>query len=449
MKRKIVLSESKFRGLVKNIITEILVKKAYSKFYSDIPEDIYNKIANVDNTRGNHLGAYAKWLLELYKKNKFDLNNLDNAKKYISIFDRMAQAGQLKGVDINTFDSIDDMYELVKDNIGSDVITKGDIIRKVKETGAERVYQDSDWLVISPKTHEASCHYGANTKWCTTEKDNDTKFKEYISEGPLYTLINKKTSEKYQIHLERREYRNAENKSIMVSSLRLSDKLINAIAKGDKMKTFLLKYDWIDDFSEGIAKVKINYKYNFINQNGKLLSPNEWFEWVDVFNDGLASIQLKDKEWNFMKKSGELLSPDQWFDDVYGFYKGVSRVVINDKYNLLDQNGSLLSNQWYDEIDDFAGEFARIKLKDNGYNLISKNGKLVSNKWFDDIETFENGDAIVILSNKWNFINKNGELVSDKWFDSLHEYHNGIAKVKLNNKTYKVNLNDKTITGIE
>ena len=88
------------------------------------------------------------------------------------------------------------MYELVKDNLDSDVITKGDKIRKVKETGVERIYQDSDWLVVSPKTHEASRRYGANTTWCTTEKDDPSEFEDYISDGPLYTLINKKTNEK-------------------------------------------------------------------------------------------------------------------------------------------------------------------------------------------------------------------------------------------------------------
>ena len=56
--------------------------------------------------------------------------------------------------------------------------------------GAEKLFEDDRWLVVKPHTLEASCYYGAGTKWCTTEKDSD-HFKDYTSKGPLYYIIDK------------------------------------------------------------------------------------------------------------------------------------------------------------------------------------------------------------------------------------------------------------------
>ena len=45
-------------------------------------------------------------------------------------------------------------------------------------------------MVVKPNTLEASCYYGAGTKWCTTTKDT-SHFKDYIAKGPLYYIIDK------------------------------------------------------------------------------------------------------------------------------------------------------------------------------------------------------------------------------------------------------------------
>jgi len=52
------------------------------------------------------------------------------------------------------------------------------------------IYEDDRWRVIVPKTHEASCHYGAGTKWCTTSTD-DEHFKSYTDIGIVYYIIDK------------------------------------------------------------------------------------------------------------------------------------------------------------------------------------------------------------------------------------------------------------------
>ena len=42
----------------------------YTKYYSDIPEDVFNQIVSSDPTyREGKMGKYGKWLLSLYKSN--------------------------------------------------------------------------------------------------------------------------------------------------------------------------------------------------------------------------------------------------------------------------------------------------------------------------------------------------------------------------------------------
>lgn len=57
----------------------------------------------------------------------------------------------------------------------------------------EKLYEDDVVLVLKPKTYDASCYYGAATRWCTASKENKEHFKRYSKIGNLYYFINKKT----------------------------------------------------------------------------------------------------------------------------------------------------------------------------------------------------------------------------------------------------------------
>ena len=64
---------------------------------------------------------------------------------------------------------------------------------------SEVVYEDDRFKVVVPKSHTASCYYGAGTKWCTSSTDNDTHFTNYDKAGKLFYILDKSapTSDKY------------------------------------------------------------------------------------------------------------------------------------------------------------------------------------------------------------------------------------------------------------
>ena len=82
-------------------------------------------------------------------------------------------------------------------------------------------------------------------------------------------------------------------------------------------------FENVDSFSEGLARIKLNGKYGFINTIGEVVIPYS-FEEVDSFSDGLAKIKLNDK-YGFINKIGETVIPCS-FEDVGWFSKGFALV---------------------------------------------------------------------------------------------------------------------------
>ena len=158
------------------------------------------------------------------------------------------------------------------------------------------------------------------------------------------------------------------------------DKALSLAEKGD-----FSGFDNIDNFDKnGLAKVELNNKWNFIDTNGNLLS-KQWFDYISYFENGFAKVMLNNK-YNFIDVNCNLLSK-QWFYIVYDFNEyGISKVKLNKKCNLIDTNGNLLSQQWFDNIFSFnKNGIAQVELN-RKWNLIDKNGKLLSKQWFDSYD---------------------------------------------------------------
>ena len=109
--------------------------------------------------------------------------------------------------------------------------------------------------------------------------------------------------------------------------------------------------------------------------------------------------------------------------------------VSDDKYNLIDANGKLLLDEWYDFVSDFFGEVAVVVRDDGDFNFINKQGKLLSEQWFEWVDDFNDGFARVKRSTDklWNFIGENGKIISKEWFRYVDDFKDGFAKVQRTN----------------
>ena len=55
----------------------------------------------------------------------------------------------------------------------------------------DKVYDSDTILIVKPKTHTASCYYGAGTKWCTASSADNTHFNNYMKDGKLFYILDK------------------------------------------------------------------------------------------------------------------------------------------------------------------------------------------------------------------------------------------------------------------
>ena len=111
-------------------------------------------------------------------------------------------------------------------------------------------------------------------------------------------------------------------------------------------------FDEVLEFYDGFVGVGVDSKgYNFINNDGDILSPNLWFNEVGEFNDGLAEVELNGK-LNFINTKGELLFSNLWFDEVYNFYDGFAWVKIsNNDYYYINAKGEIFDEDRKTKID--------------------------------------------------------------------------------------------------
>lgn len=59
----------------------------------------------------------------------------------------------------------------------------------VRPNEYKKILVTEDYILVIPFTHNASCKYGAKTKWCTTKRDDATDFEDHITSGLLAYLI--------------------------------------------------------------------------------------------------------------------------------------------------------------------------------------------------------------------------------------------------------------------
>jgi len=189
--------------------------------------------------------------------------------------DRNGMVPNIEGIakafkDINQYEN----PEFIKTLMGI-VDSKKTEREKEKElkSQAEKLYEDDDVLVVRPKSYAASCYYGANTKWCTTNKGDSGYFDKYIKSGLLYYFIKKKENTKMALYRNtedrKTEVYNAQDNLVSLEYLRESfpnqnDLIDELIGSGEFIKTLRAftrgKVDSreLEDSDDAILTVKLS-----------------------------------------------------------------------------------------------------------------------------------------------------------------------------------------------
>ena len=197
-------------------------------------------------------------------------------------------------------------------------------------------------------------------------------------------------------------------------------------------------YDEVHDFSEGLAGIKKDGKWGFIDRTGKEVI-SCCFGDVRNFSHGLAaSIYMWG--WSFINKTGNKAIPFT-YDYVSDFFQGLAKVRRNGKYGFINKSGAIVipCTNDYSYISDFSEGHALVE-KDGKYGFIDKTGREIIPCRYDYASDYIEGLAKVYRNGKAGFIDKTGaEVISDicdsvtaEYYisDQVHDFSEGVAIIK-------------------
>ena len=331
-RKVITITESQMFDLILEAAT---IQDIHQKYYSNIPQDIFQEIISDDPTynaeKPNKMGKYGKWLLGIYLKGNLKTEDLYKATQYLQTFIKFN--GKIEQKDIMKYKSLQELYSVVEPFISNpgQAATKSEEVRKIKE-GAEKVYEDEKWMVIVPHTQEASCYYGKGTQWCTAADNSYNYFDHYNKKGLLYINILKGTDTKYQFHFETGSYMDATDTDILhpvAETIGLTENLVNFYKqKYGKIAVIDLTTELYAKELESTTNLPNYYLYDDATKLMKYDEQGQEFDIVYTVNDDYEQIQEFDIAGRFIPITKNYSAYINIFDTKY------DKIVFDENDNI-------------------------------------------------------------------------------------------------------------------
>jgi hypothetical protein len=160
--------------------------------------------------------THTQWILNQYKAGKIRQEDHSRINDALSKFETHKGKLSPEQRDLNRYKSLSDVEDAVKPHLGT--TTKRQQKKDIKSEGADLVHNDGERgvTVHHIKTEQASCLYGAGTKWCTIGK-KDNSFNAFNKRGPVFIIQH--GGRKYQFHNATNEFMNEKNNPVGFSDL--------------------------------------------------------------------------------------------------------------------------------------------------------------------------------------------------------------------------------------
>ena len=147
-------------------------KTKYATKFS--PEQLKRIVDNVPQ-------KFLDWVGKNFDSINFN-DGLNQLARNLKQFEKISS--NLPKTDINSYKSVKELFDALTDYANK---PRRDY-REVE--GGKVVYDDGKYFVVNPQTHQANCHYGKGTKWCTVA-DSDYQFNQYNKEGKLFYILDR------------------------------------------------------------------------------------------------------------------------------------------------------------------------------------------------------------------------------------------------------------------
>lgn len=189
---------------------------------------------------------------------------------------------------------------------------------------------------------------------------------------------------------------------------------------------------------ESILVMDQNKKFCILDCEGNLIS-KETYDRAELFCEGLAAVKKEDK-WGFIDRQGNLVI-DYQYDNIYGgFSQGLIAVEKESVWRFIGIDGEWAFDMDFEEAHTFSDGLAAVK--QNGvWGFIDLNGEMVIEGQYDEAGNFGEGLASVCKEidgvRQWGYIDKAGNVcidfqpydVAEGRVPVMGEFHDGYAMI--------------------
>ncbi len=210
---------------------------------------------------------------------------------------------------------------------------------------------------------------------------------------------------------------------------------------GEKLQTEVTGFKLIEifgfgmkGFNNGMAPVKVNDRWGFLNTEGNLVIPAT-FEKVTPFNSGYGS-GMRDGKFFVLNKDGyEIMVDIPGLADINEFSEGLATFRgADDMIGYIDGSGKIVIPAKFKSAGEFVDGLAWAKDITGSVGYIDKNGEFVIPPKFEAGKNFdpETGLARVKLAGSWAYTTRQGDHVFVKDTEIWEDFFNGLARGKKN-----------------
>lgn len=183
--------------------------------------------------------------------------------------------------------------------------------------------------------------------------------------------------------------------------------------------------------SPNFFKIKQNGYYKLFNKSSKKIISKKNFTEMGVLVGGLAKVKLDDY-YNYIDSTGKIIITKK-YQAAADFQNELARVKFENKLGFVTPNGFLALDFTYNNVMDFTDGFTFAEGANKLWRIIDRNGRNITFDQFINPKPFVNGFSVVQTPNrKFQLINTNGEFVfGDTHFESLFPVENNVCRYKI------------------
>lgn len=177
--------------------------------------------------------------------------------------------------------------------------------------------------------------------------------------------------------------------------------------------------DHIYNFYEGIAVYAgENNRYGYVTKSLKKTKPI--YQFADNFKNGLARIKINNK-WGFINKDYQYaIKPI--YDEIRNFSYDLALFRKNNKWGFVDLSGKEINSNYFDSALSFSEGLAAVK-KDNLWGYINRYGDYAIKPKFDNAESFiyglANVDNVGYIDQSGTFVWSQGQFADNDGYKSI------------------------------